>query len=354
MIDISVVIPVYNTEKYIVECVESVLANTQAEYEILCINDGSTDSSLQLLNNLAEKHDCIKVVSQENAGQSAARNKAIEMARGKYLYFLDSDDKIGSDALKNLLAYLEQEDLDVLYFSGSSFCDTKELEGKFKGLETAYVRKGTYQGWCSGLELMQRLREQKDYSVSPCTQIIRREFLLEHDISFYEGIIHEDNLFSFQVMVNAKRADCINDIYFYRRIRESSVMTKPKTYENLLGYFVCFLKMLHYVYGRELKEEEEQAVNITLRSVKANVKKSYLSIGKEEREKFYERLSTGDRLFFKSVILQQVELEVKQTRKIKRLKKIKNSLEYKVGRVVAWPVTKIKIIIVKIGRKLHG
>lgn len=143
MIDISVVIPVYNTEKYIVECVESVVANTQAEYEILCINDGSTDSSLELLNKLAEKYDCVKVASQENAGQSAARNKAIEMARGKYLYFLDSDDKIGQDALKNLLGYLEKEQLDVLYFSGSSFCDAKELEGRFKWLETAYLREGT-------------------------------------------------------------------------------------------------------------------------------------------------------------------------------------------------------------------
>jgi len=354
MIDISVVIPVYNTEKYIVECVESVVANTQAEYEILCINDGSTDSSLELLNKLAEKYDCVKVASQENAGQSAARNKAIEMARGKYLYFLDSDDKIGQDALKNLLGYLEKEQLDVLYFSGSSFCDAKELEGRFKWLETAYLREGTYQGWCSGLELMQQLREQKDYSVSPCTQIVRREFLLEHGISFYEGIIHEDNLFSFQVMMNAERAKCINDIYFYRRIRESSVMTRPKTYENLLGYFLCFLNMVNYVYGRELRAEDEHAVNITLRSVKANVKKSYLSIGKEEREKFYERLNTGDRLFFKSIILQQIEIEVKQTRKIKKLRKIKNSFEYKVGRVVTWPVTKIKKIIGKIRRKLHG
>lgn len=358
MVDISVVIPIYNTEKYIVECVESVLENGQVEVEIICIDDGSTDSSLKLVKELAEKHDCIKVVSQENKGQSAARNKAIQMASGKYLYFLDSDDKIGKEALKSLFGYLEKDNLDVLYFSGASFYETEELAEKFKNFEMAYMRTGTYEGVCSGLELLEQLRDQKDFSVSPCIQIVRREFLMEHGILFCEGIIHEDNLFTFQVMMNAKRAKCINDVYFYRRVRESSVMTKEMSYKNLLGYFVCFKKMIDYVYGREIRPEDERAVDITLRTVKFHVRRNYRAINGEEREKFYEQLNIGDRMFFKSIILQEVELEGRYKRRIgdlnAELEAYRTSFSYRVGKVVTWPIRKVKTAIGIVWRKIHG
>lgn len=353
-IDISVVIPIYNTEKYVVDCIESVLENEQVEIEIICIDDGSTDSSLELVEELAKKHDCIKVASQENKGQSAARNKAIQMASGKYLYFLDSDDKISKETLKSLFRYLEKDNLDVLYFSGTSFYETEELAEKFKNFETAYMRKGIYEGFCSGLEIMAQLREQKDFSVSPCIQIVRREFLLEHGILFYEGIIHEDNLFTFQVMMNAKRAKCINDVYFYRRVRESSVMTKEMSYKNLLGYFLCFKKMIDYVYDTEIKPEDEHAVDITLRTVKFHVRRNYRAISREEREKFYEQLNTGDRLFFKSIVQQEVEAEANFNRKIRELREIEKSFSFRVGKVVTWPLRKLKWAVVGIWRKIHG
>lgn len=354
MVDISVVIPVFNTEKYIVECVESVLANEQVEYEILCIDDGSTDSSLKLIKDLAADHGCVKFASQENRGQSAARNRGIQMASGKYLYFLDSDDKIGEAALKNLFHYLEKDNLDVLYFSGESFYETEELEEKFDNFETAYLRTGIYEGVCSGLEIMQQLRDQRDYSVSPCIQIVRRDFLLEHEILFCEGIIHEDNFFTFQIMMNAQRAKCINDVYFYRRVRESSIMTKDLTYKNLLGYYVCFLKMMDYMYSCDIKPEDEYAVDNTLRMVKFHVRRNYRAIDKEEREKFYEQLNSGDRLFFKIIILQEVESEVRFNRRIRELELVKTSFSYRAGRVVTWPLRKIKWAVLGIWRMIHG
>lgn len=348
MIDVSVVIPVYNTEKYIIECIESVLANKEVKYEIICIDDGSTDSSLELLQDLAEKNDSIKVFKQENKGQSAARNRAIQESSGKYIYFLDSDDKIGKDALKRLFDYLERDNLDVLYFSGSSFYETEELSKKFKNFDMAYQRSGVYEGFSSGLELLQQLWKQKDFSVSPCIQIIRKEFLQKYDISFYEGIIHEDNLFTFQIIINAERAKCVNDIFFYRRVRESSIMTREITYKNLFGYFICFKKMIDYVYGSRIKPEEEYIVDAVLRSVKFHVRRNYNLIDKEEREKFYRQLNIGERIFFKSIILQEIETEIRNKRKIKDLEAIKTSISYRVGKLITWPFRKVKTIIVKI------
>lgn len=358
MTGISVIIPVYNTEKYIVECIESVLANNFKDYEIICVNDGSTDSSLDLIKGLSQKHDCIKVISQANKGQSAARNAAIQAAAGKYLYFLDSDDKISADTLKNLYDYLEKDSLDVLYFSGDSFFDTEELEEQFQQFSTVYLRTGTYEGWSRGLTLLQQLRDQSDYSVSPCIQIVRREFLLENDITFYEGIIHEDNLFSFKVIFHAKRAKCVNDIYFHRRIREASVMTTNKSYKNLLGYYVCFLNVLQYVSEHKFQEEYEPVLNGIIRSLKKNVHSSYYAINAEEREVFYEKLDAGDRMFFKSIILQELETETKLKKELKKtkkqLKELKNSTMLKVGKLITWPFRKAKDLIKKIWRKIHG
>ncbi len=354
MVDVSVVIPVYNTERYIAECIESVLASEQVEYEVICVDDGSTDSSLDLIKGLAAKHSCVKFASQENRGQSAARNRGIQMASGKYLYFLDSDDKIGKDALRNLFHYLEKDNLDVLYFSGESFYETEELEEKFDNFDKAYLRTGTYEDVCSGLEIMQQLRNQRDYSVSPCIQIVRRDFLLEHEISFCEGIIHEDNFFTFQIMMNAKRAKCINDVYFYRRVRESSIMTKEISYKNLLGYYVCFLKMMDYMSRCDIKPEDERAIDNTLRMVKFHVRRNYRAIDKEEREKFYGQLNSGDRLFFKIVILQEVETEVNFNRRIRELELVKTSFSYRAGRVVTWPLRKMKWAVARVWRMIHG
>lgn len=354
MIDVSVVVPVYNVEKYVTESVESVLANEQVEFEILCINDGSTDSSLKVIKELEAKYDCIKVVSQENRGLSATRNKGIRMASGKYVYFLDSDDKIGKDALKHLFDYLEKDNLDVLYFSGKSFYETEKLAEEHKNYDTIYLRTGNYDGFCGGLELMKRLREQQDYAVSACVQIVRRDFLLEHDIFFYEGIIHEDNLFTFQVLLNAKRAKCVNDVYFYRRVRESSIMTTGVTYKNLLGYFVTFKEMLDYVYHQEITPEEEGTVNTTLRTTRYHVRRCFNLINNSEREKFYEQLNVGDRSFFQNAILPEIDLERKNKGLLEDVHAFETSFSYRTGKIVTWPIRKTKTFAVKIWRKIRG
>lgn len=125
---VSVVIPVWNTEKYIKECLDSILAQSIIdELEIICVNDGSTDTSLEILRKYEKQYEQIKVIDQINGGQSTARNVALNVAAGEYVYFMDGDDLLTSFALEELWKICREKQLDVLYFSGTSFYESEEL-----------------------------------------------------------------------------------------------------------------------------------------------------------------------------------------------------------------------------------
>lgn len=120
---VSVIIPVYNVENYLKECLDSVLNQTYKNIEVIVINDGSTDKSLHILEDYSSKFNNIKIIDQENSGQSVARNKGLENAKGKYIYFLDSDDYILPDTLKKLIKKLEMNNLDIIRFAARPFSE---------------------------------------------------------------------------------------------------------------------------------------------------------------------------------------------------------------------------------------
>ena len=135
---VSVIIPVYNVEKYIEETLISVLSQTLSEIEIICINDGSKDRSGEIIRKYAKKDKRVIFLEQENQGQSVARNKGIELAKGEYLYFLDSDDLIETNALEILYNKSKKENLDLLLFDGCSFFENARLKCEHKNYETYY------------------------------------------------------------------------------------------------------------------------------------------------------------------------------------------------------------------------
>ncbi len=141
MVDISVLIPVYNVEKYLPRCLDTVLDQTfKGEYEVICVNDGSTDSSGQILNSYAEKFDKIKIVNQPNGGLSVARNTGLELAKGKYTMFVDSDDFIAQNALEGLYYYAQNHSSDVVAFDfHSGTPDLKNIQTHhFKNIAQKY------------------------------------------------------------------------------------------------------------------------------------------------------------------------------------------------------------------------
>ena len=138
---ISVIMPCYNIEKYVEETLKSVLNQSFKDYEIICLNDGSTDGTLQILNRYQELYSNIRVISNENHGVAYERNIGIQSSKGKYIYYMDSDDLIKENCLETLYNYAENDNLDVVYFEADSFYETEEIKKDFPQFQTLYHRK---------------------------------------------------------------------------------------------------------------------------------------------------------------------------------------------------------------------
>ena len=234
--NVSVIVPVYNTEPYLRECLDSICGQTLRNIEIICVNDGSTDGSLSILEEYAARDPRVRVFSQENFGQGHARNVGLDLARGEYVYFMDSDDCLPFSALQKEYASAKAADLDVLLFEGESMYESKELEERFPVYKTLYLRKGDYPGVLSGQQAAVSLKKNRAAFVSPCCFISKREFLSQNELRFPEGYFYEDNVFFFALLKAAERVSVVHEKLFVRRVREGSTMTKPVGFRNFLGY----------------------------------------------------------------------------------------------------------------------
>lgn len=354
MVKVSIIIPVYNTEKYLKECLECLLRQTMKEIELICVDDGSNDASGTILKRYAQKYpEVIKCIFQKNSGQSIARNRALEIATGEYVYFMDSDDILLATTLEETYNICVKDKLDVLFFSGETFFESKSLAESRTDFNERYLRKGVYKSIISGKQLLQELVVNRDYIVSPCLFLVRREFLYINGIKFEEGIIHEDNLFCFEVLIRAKKAFCINEIYFYRRVREQSVMTCKESSRNLYGYWKCYVKQMQIIGNEIWSAEQEKALLSVLSGLIYHTKRLYEIIGDEERELFISKCDIYEKMLFKTLIVANIN-ELKKVRSGYRVKCddlqyqlncVHSSVSFKVGRKLTLIPRKIRTLI---------
>lgn len=220
---ISVIIPVYNVENYLHECVDSVLNQTYGNFEILLVNDGSTDSSGKICDEYLEKDDRITVIHQKNGGPSKTRNTGLENATGKYIYFLDSDDYIEKNTLELLVDTAEANCADLVFFDAHSFADNGD------DIKQGYIVNGKYDTK-SGYEILTELYRNKDYHCAIYLLFIKHQLLIDNKISFLESAYcSEDMLFTYQVYCSAqKTVQCKNTLY-HRRYRSGSIVTSKKS-----------------------------------------------------------------------------------------------------------------------------
>lgn len=220
---LSIIIPAYNVGPYLDECLESCVRQDldSEKYEIIIINDGSTDNTGNIAARWAAEHRNIKVISQENQGQSTARNAGLDIAEGKYIMFVDSDDYIAPDSVKALIDRCASDNLDILRFCAANL-DEKGHKRRFTYTDT---------GVEEGKEMLKR-----NFQVGPPFAIYRKGFLEKFSLRFHPGVYHEDNEFTPKVYWYAERAASINDIiYFVRQTPGSTTRTpNPKRGGDLL------------------------------------------------------------------------------------------------------------------------
>jgi glycosyltransferase involved in cell wall biosynthesis len=250
--DVSIVIPVYNSAPWLDDCISSVLAQTGVDIEVICINDGSTDGSRAILHRFAESDARVTVLDQPNSGQSVGRNLGLEAAVGRYIVFLDSDDYWPKDALATLVGHADDEVLDLLLFDGIAFRDGDVDDETWRWYSRYYPRARSYRQIRSGPDLMAAMRRGRDYRPHVGLYLARTSFVRELGLRFIPGIVHQDNPYTFRLLLNAQRAGHVRLDVYARRIRPGSTITTLSPERSARGYFLAYLEMKRELEGREV------------------------------------------------------------------------------------------------------
>lgn len=226
----SVVIPVYNVEHYLRQCLDSVFAQQLDDYEVICVNDGSQDGSAEILEEYAAQNQNLTIIKQENKGLSGARNTGLRAAKGDYVFFLDSDDFIiDSIVLPEIVEYAVQNNLDVCVFNAM-----------INGQDEYFNAFGKLEGEVlSGSEYFRKsFQVAMDLPTPIWLHLYKRDFLQAHNLQFKEGLLHEDELFTPWTVYEAQCIACINKpVVHYRFNRKDSITNKAsrKNFEHRLN-----------------------------------------------------------------------------------------------------------------------
>lgn len=207
----TIVVPVYNVEAYLDNCLASLQAQDFADFEVICVNDGSTDRSRDILSKWESRFPQMKVIDRENGGLSAARNTGLQAATGDYVLFVDSDDWVESTMLKRVTE--EVDDTDILCFA----CRRSDNNT----YDTLFPEQS--DGW--NYYNRHALEHHEVPFVCVWQRCYRREFLEENNLRFREGILHEDNEFTPRACLKSKRVKVIPNVLYNYRIRSGSIMT---------------------------------------------------------------------------------------------------------------------------------
>jgi glycosyltransferase involved in cell wall biosynthesis len=276
--DVSVIVPVHNTAPWLRECLDGIARQTGIALEVICVDDGSTDASPEILESAAVGDDRVRVVRQANAGLSAARNRGLAEATGRYVCFLDSDDYWGIDGLAGLVRAADDAGADVLLFDADTVAEPGVEERTRAIYHRGYYRRSrSYDEVVTGSTLMARMKAAGDYRVQACLYLIRRSFLDEHHLGFVPDLPREDNLFTFELLLRAARATHRGLPLYSRRLRPGSLITAGSRAAAARGYYVSFYTMLRLT--RELTFDAE-----TGREVGATAFKAF----KQAKEHFVE------------------------------------------------------------------
>lgn len=230
---LSIIIPVYNVEKYIKQCVESVLNQEFSDYEIILIDDGSTDQSGIICDQIASKYSNVEAVHKKNGGLSDARNVGIQHANGKYILFIDSDDYIALGSIKKIVEYLNAQPvtIDVMFLEAKKFYEDGMMVPLGDGFELGALEEKNKQ------EILEYIAGLPRFPGSACTKLIRKEVIIRNDLYFKKGLLSEDINWTIELLIKANTfAYCDTDYYYYRQNRKGSITNSvnKKSVESLL------------------------------------------------------------------------------------------------------------------------
>lgn len=244
MVKVSVIIPIYNVAPYLDETFQSIIDQSLPDIEILAVNDGSTDNSEEIIRKWQQQDSRILLFSQENRGQSAARNLALKHAKGQYIYMMDSDDKLTDpDALQICYDYAEKNHSDFFFFDGESFSEQGVSRISRNTKRTHLVDEDKPY---DGEYLLNLMLDTKRHNCVVWLLFIQKAFLDRIGLKFYEGIIHEDELFTTILTLNSDNIYCLKRNFVGHRIRKASTMGITYSKRNISCYLTVADELLRF------------------------------------------------------------------------------------------------------------
>ena len=351
MCQISVIIPVFNVEKYLKECLLSVVNQTFQDIEILCINDGSTDNSLNILEEFKKKDSRIKIITQKNHGLGASRNVGLKNAKGKYIYFLDSDDYIDLKTLEILYENIESNKSDIVLFKLQSF-DNNSIHKRGVGFKIDEIFDNVDFDMFT-FDYHDVKKHVLNSSYSACLKLYKKEFLDRYDDFYFpEEILFEDVLFHVKVMLRASEISFVNDSLYYYRSNPQSILNTPVNSTDIfkvIGMVEEFLKLNNFYMEFE-KEFIDFKVSQILQYIISSNDEEYFKTAQSE----FQRLGhvNNDDLnlvlnsdnylqyrlnYFNKELLKQKNINSQLIFEISQLKKINNEILSS----KSWKLTKV-------------
>lgn len=282
MIKISLIIPVYNVEKYLEKCLNSCIMQdiSHDDYEIIVVNDGSQDNSLNISNRFVGKFQNLKIFTQNNHGLSAARNKGLSLAKGEYVWFIDSDDWIQDNCLSKIISKCFNEKLDALSISSANIINGKA----FKRFEYSDF------GILMGRDVMKNV----GFQVCVPFTIYRRKFLNDNSLQFYNGIIHEDSEFTPRAYYLAEKVSSLNNILYFVNFNPTSITRSfnPKKCFDLINVCISLNE-----FSKLILPEYKYIFSNLISTCLNNSLYNSLKINTTEKEKLIIRINESKYLF---------------------------------------------------------
>lgn len=262
----SIIVPVYNVEKWLSQCIESIINQSYKNLEIILINDGSTDSSEEICNYYQQKDQRIRILNQQNEGPSKGRNNGIKHSIGEYIMFMDSDDFLSDQTIvSKFVEILETSQSDFIYTTYCRFNDgdsSQITEILPLNIEDDFVKSH------NGIEILSQLIRCNSYHHAPYLKVCRRDFLINNQLYFTEGLYHEDAEWTAKVFYYAKKVSVYKQPYYMRRMRENSIMTSEDVkfiFRKLKDRMKIAQDLVEFFYKIEEQEAKEIIMNDFIR-----------------------------------------------------------------------------------------
>ena len=281
---LTVVIPVYNVERYLKRCIESVLAQEWKDYEILLVDDGSTDHSPQICDDYVKDYDFISVIHKENGGLSEARNTGISHAKGEYVYFPDSDDWIEPDTFIALAEALESQDFDIISFN-------REF---VKGEEDAIVSEPEVTQVFEGKDAFVQMLKHRYITGFANDKIYRKSLFMDRDILFPRGKYYEDLGTNYKLFLSAKKVYATNQKYYHYLIDNPDSITQSWNEKKFRDMFGFYKEVFYSDFVRSQLNQEELhisqlyyvngLIHILASLYKSKLDKEYIDITDEVKQ----------------------------------------------------------------------